>query len=337
MSENTFIDDQYIDQTIKSAGAYNPALNKTQGVKLRELIKRLRDRIEEGNPDATSSIKGRIKLSGDLSGTADAPTVPGKANVNGSNAKGTWPIDITGVAAEATNAINWGGRSARLNDLANIMFAPIVVDGSDGKGKLGVLSHFNSWLNINPGGETLSSLLTRGNQGEFTQSIKLQATDPSNGYYELKNFNNPSGSVFRMVAGVWGQGHDGFSIFNSNGTTPFFISGEGHVHMGFKVEMGYGLAVNGSGYYAGEIISDVSITGREFYSSNGFRSKGDSGWFNQDYSGGIYMKDTTWVRVSNGKGFLCESVIESPTIKASSKLFIPSTSGKQWSIYVQDN
>lgn len=42
------IDDDYINSIIKSSGPYNPALNKTQGVKLRELIKLLRDQIQQG-------------------------------------------------------------------------------------------------------------------------------------------------------------------------------------------------------------------------------------------------------------------------------------------------
>jgi hypothetical protein len=36
----------------------------------------------------------------------------GKANTNGSNASGSWPINITGNADYATNAINWNGRPA---------------------------------------------------------------------------------------------------------------------------------------------------------------------------------------------------------------------------------
>lgn len=43
-----FIEDAYIDEIIKSAGSYNPSLTTTQGVKLRELIKLIRDRIEQG-------------------------------------------------------------------------------------------------------------------------------------------------------------------------------------------------------------------------------------------------------------------------------------------------
>lgn len=37
--------------------------------------------------------------------------------------------------------------------------------------------------------------------------------------------------------------------------------------------------------------------------SDWFRSYGASGWYNQDYGGGIYMSDSAWVRVYNNKGF----------------------------------
>jgi hypothetical protein len=41
------IDDSYIDDIIKAQDVYNPGLNKTQGVKLRALVKLLRDRLEQ--------------------------------------------------------------------------------------------------------------------------------------------------------------------------------------------------------------------------------------------------------------------------------------------------
>jgi hypothetical protein len=47
MSQIPPITDAYIDEIIKAPDAYNPVLNKTQGVKLRELLKLMRDRTEE--------------------------------------------------------------------------------------------------------------------------------------------------------------------------------------------------------------------------------------------------------------------------------------------------
>lgn len=40
--------------------------------------------------------------------------------------------------------------------------------------------------------------------------------------------------------------------------------------------------------------------------SNWFRSSGNSGWYNQTYGGGINMEDSTFVRVSHDKHFLCQ-------------------------------
>ena len=37
--------------------------------------------------------------------------------------------------------------------------------------------------------------------------------------------------------------------------------------------------------------------------SDWFRSSGNTGWYNSTYAGGIYMEDTTWVRIFNGKKF----------------------------------
>ncbi|MDN5288963.1 MAG: hypothetical protein JWR38_5237 [Mucilaginibacter sp.] len=48
MAEIPPIGDTYIDDIIKAQDVYNPGLNKRQGVKLRELIKLLRDRLEQG-------------------------------------------------------------------------------------------------------------------------------------------------------------------------------------------------------------------------------------------------------------------------------------------------
>jgi hypothetical protein len=47
MAQTPPITDAYIDEIIKASDAYNPTLNKTQGVKLRELIKLMRDIIAE--------------------------------------------------------------------------------------------------------------------------------------------------------------------------------------------------------------------------------------------------------------------------------------------------
>jgi hypothetical protein len=48
-----------------------------------------------------------------------------------------------------------------------------------------------------------------------------------------------------------------------------------------------------------------------FNCSNWFRSSGNTGWYNASYEGGIYMIDSTWVRVYNNKQFYSSNYIES--------------------------
>ena len=45
------------------------------------------------------------------------------------------------------------------------------------------------------------------------------------------------------------------------------------------------------------------------FSGNWFRSTGNTGWYNDTYGGGIYMEDTTWVKVYNNKHFQCNGTI----------------------------
>lgn len=57
---------------------------------------------------------------------------------------------------------------------------------------------------------------------------------------------------------------------------------------------------NNTGYYCDP---DWYSQFNYVWANNWFRSNGDTGWYNQTYAGGIYMIDTTWVRVYNGKAF----------------------------------
>lgn len=57
------------------------------------------------------------------------------------------------------------------------------------------------------------------------------------------------------------------------------------------------------------ITANGSITAGTFYTPNWFRSRGQTGWFNETYGGGIWMSDSDWVRVYNGKSFSVDGFI----------------------------
>lgn len=60
---------------------------------------------------------------------------------------------------------------------------------------------------------------------------------------------------------------------------------------------------------SGKINAISSITASTFYTGNWFRSTGQTGWYSETYGGGIWMTDSSWVRVYNSKAFLCDNNI----------------------------
>ena len=68
---------------------------------------------------------------------------------------------------------------------------------------------------------------------------------------------------------------------------------------------------NGGGYLStnNEVNIGNSCRASTFYTGNWFRSTGQTGWYSETYGGGIYMADSSWVRVYNSKAFLCNNDI----------------------------
>lgn len=62
-----------------------------------------------------------------------------------------------------------------------------------------------------------------------------------------------------------------------------------------------------AGLTVGYANTSFALSTSSFICDSWVRTNGNTGWFNQTYQGGIYMTDTTWVRVYNNKSFLVES------------------------------
>ena len=86
------------------------------------------------------------------------------------------------------------------------------------------------------------------------------------------NYGNNSNSTYQML---WGSGN---SIY---GTTEVYLN-----------------------------PSTDYVYAASFNATDWFRSTGNTGWYNGTYGGGIYMTDTTWVRVYNSKYFYCDTIIQ---------------------------
>ena len=114
-------------------------------------------------------------------------------------------------------------------------------------------------------------------------------------------------------AAYFGNDESASVQFYTNATAALTIREDGDVGIGTTNPV-EALDVNGSiksnatiwtGYDSG-VVGSVSCSGW-------FRSNGSTGWFNASYGGGIYMTDSTWVRVYNNKKFYNQNTIESNT------------------------
>lgn len=153
----------------------------------------------------------------------------------------------------------------------------------------------------------------------FTQEQRVTATGTYLrsvvGNYGFMLYND--GSSFYMMKTAAGDQYGSYDA-----TRPFYINlASGAVTMGTAVTMSSTLNVNGN-FWVGQntTTAALSVTGvsaftgastftgaatfnGSCYNGNWYRSTGATGWYNETYAGGIYMMDTTWVRVYNSKAF----------------------------------
>lgn len=78
-----------------------------------------------------------------------------------------------------------------------------------------------------------------------------------------------------------------------------------------SLELGGGLVTTDDITRTSDNIPDIGTSSEPFgtiYASNWFRSTGATGWRNSTYGGGIYMNDSTWLKVYGGKSFLANTL-----------------------------
>ena len=109
--------------------------------------------------------------------------------------------------------------------------------------------------------------------------------------------------VGARMGDVAGTGFTEFSLTKASATN-FMATSEGNVGLSGNLTAGGYIAAGGTG------ITDAGSVS----TNNWFRSTGVTGWYNQTYGGGIFMQDTTWVRVYNGKNFYCPETIRAENV-----------------------
>ena len=120
----------------------------------------------------------------------------------------------------------------------------------------------------------------------------------------LGHITDPDNSgLYHQVSGITSNYYDTLGL----------IIGSTYLYQGdtSKWYMGPNLAVRGS-LTAGPISGTTGdftsyVEASTMYTSSWFRSRGNSGWYNENHGGGIFMQDSTYVRVYNNKSFLVGS------------------------------
>jgi len=148
----------------------------------------------------------------------------------------------------------------------------------------------------------------------------------SSGYIFANYFNTTPNDVTSGVTKVCVEtGNDGYIRHGTPAAIASFISGQSMNISGSstscsgvssQVTINYNNNSNssyqllwGSGnsvYGTASVYLNPStnyVYASSFNCGDWFRSTGATGWYNGTYSGGIYMQDTTWVRVYNSKAF----------------------------------
>ena len=226
------------------------------------------------------------------------------AKTDGLNAFGNWPININGSAT----SVPWIGVTGKPTNLSQFT--------ND-------LGNYGNWITKSQGdgyytpinSETLQSIATRGRSFD--------------GELVVSKYKSYTGNM----------------IFDSGGSGNNFNFLNGDLNIGYSLSQGYKLAINGSGMFNGAPGSDVltlkktgsnpslnfigSISNTIIEAGNDYRvyvnGQVRQAIFTNGNTGIGYNTDQQYKLAVNGSGFFATS-IQSPIVKATVKLSVPTTS-----------
>lgn len=101
----------------------------------------------------------------------------------------------------------------------------------------------------------------------------------------------------QLKVGGWALGDVAYKIWTSGNDGP---------GSGLNADLWNGKQF--SSYIDQPLLTTSNPSFGSVYSSNWFRSTGNSGWYNETYKGGIHMSESTWIRTYNGKAFYSTSL-----------------------------
>ncbi|WP_054972368.1 shufflon system plasmid conjugative transfer pilus tip adhesin PilV [Paenibacillus sp. A3] len=148
-------------------------------------------------------------------------------------------------------------------------------------------------------GDSASITLRQKSGEDMELTIEVQ-NDPT----DTINFITPSGTGLKANGNtIWHAGNDGWG----SGLDADVLRGM------TPTDQAYGNSIVQRRADGGTDVATI-------YAANWLRSRGQTGWYSEDYGGGWYMTDTTWIRAYNGK-----SVHTSGHLSADGEIFLRGT------------
>lgn len=225
----------------------------------------------------------------------------------GSATKLQTPRTIWGQSFDGTN--NVSGELSGCTRVKNASNQPIYLGNADNSGWVytqDIASHQgNGYWAINHAGNSWFRKVNIGytcpNEGSFPLNVQgtISSTSLSTQNIRIECDNNG-------VLGGRGSEINNYnsSLYLQHNSSTYLVCCVGGGNMGVGTPSpAYKLHVEGNIYTPNYVRADTVYTG------NWFRSEGNTGWYSETYSGGIYMTDTTWVRIYNKKSLYVTGTI----------------------------
>lgn len=225
----------------------------------------------------------------------------------GSATKLQTPRTIWGQSFDGTNKVS--GQLSGCTRVMNASNQPIYLGNADNSGWVytqDIVSHQGTgyWI-INHAGNSWFRKVNIGysypNEGSFPLNVQgtISSTSLSTQNIRIECDNN---GVLEGRGSEINNYNSSLYLQYSSSTNLICCVGGGNMGVGTP-SPAYKLHVEGNIYTPNYVIADA------VYTRNWFRSEGDTGWFSETYRGGIYMEDTTWVRIYNKKSLYVTGTI----------------------------
>lgn len=215
--------------------------------------------------------------------------------LTGGGASGTWSINVTGSAGSAGSATYASYQSAT-----------------------GTANVWNTNFSETPA---------------HTRNFReMSGGGPQGAWWFVENMRHSNASNFWGRQNAWGWEDNANEFWSRNITANSYGAWVRFIHSGnynsyAPTLTGGGASgtwgINVTGTAGSETLAtvcsrsiDASGYGPSFntvYTDNWFRSNGNTGWFSQTHGGGIWMTDSTYIRIYGGKQFYADAAISSGT------------------------